>query len=189
MTTEGPAAIQTAAGRRAGSRHPRQAYGEAARLGYAAREHDRGKSAMKRNAYLGQLQDGPLPSGRNAGPRLTRNVPLLAGGTLRPLALLGLALPLWVACSEPPRGNLKYIEPEQYSIDNPSRDRALATGIGCGFNPKDAEAKAQETAAFNLRRLTGEAHYRIEFTRLRDVPDPRQACVELQARAIPYRLR
>jgi hypothetical protein len=102
------------------------------------------------------------------------------------LTCAGLAL---AACSEPARGNLKYIEQDQFAIDHPSRDRALATGIGCGFTLQEAERRAQETASFNLRRLTGDARYRVEFTRLREVPDPHRACVELEARAIPPRLR
>jgi hypothetical protein len=107
---------------------------------------------------------------------------------LRPLAWMAIAAAL-MACSSEPRGNLKYIEQDQFAIGNPSKDRALATGIGCGFTMHEAEAAAEEVAQFNLRRLTGEARYRVEFTRLREIPDTQKACIELQARAVPPRLR
>lgn len=138
---------------------------------------------MKRNAHPCSRKAGPSPSGLRCG----ESGPALRG--IPWLALVGIALPWLLACSEPPRGNLKYIQQDQFDIDNPSQDRALATGIGCGFTLKDAEARAQEVSSFNLRRMTGNARYHIEFTRLREVPDPKQACVELQARAIPPRLR
>ena len=68
------------------------------------------------------------------------------------------------ACSAPPpRGNLQYIEPDTYRIENPSKDRALATGIGCAFTVNEAEQRAGEVATFNLRRMTGDARYRIEI--------------------------
>jgi hypothetical protein len=97
------------------------------------------------------------------------------------------ALGAWAlaACSEPPRGSLKYLDQEQVRVENPSKDHALATGIGCGATLKEAEQKARETAQFNLRRVTGDARYRVEFTRVREVPEPQQACLEMEARAIP----
>jgi hypothetical protein len=103
---------------------------------------------------------------------------------------LGALAALLAACSAPPRGNLQYIEdPDTYRIGNPSPDRALATGIGCAFTVGEAETRAREIATFNLRRLTGEARYRVEFSRLRETPEGNQVCVEYQAQAIPPRFR
>ena len=94
------------------------------------------------------------------------------------------------ACSAPPpRGNLQYIEPDTYRIENPSKDRALATGIGCAFTVNEAEQRAGEVATFNLRRMTGDARYRIEISRLRETSEANQVCVEVQAQAIPPRFR
>ncbi|HUJ75127.1 MAG TPA: hypothetical protein VL359_09725, partial [bacterium] len=68
-------------------------------------------------------------------------------------------------------------------------DRAMATGIGCGFTSQDALAKARDTAAFNLRTVTGQANYRVSYQVLRNVPDPSQVCVEVRAQATPEELR
>ena len=93
------------------------------------------------------------------------------------------------SCSPPPpKGNLQYIEQDTFSIENPSSDRAIATGIGCGFTVGEAEQYARDTSSFNLRRLTGSARYRIEFSRLNETVQPNKVCVELQARAVPPRL-
>ncbi len=140
---------------------------------------------MQRNAHPCSRKAGPCPTGPTFG-WIGLAVPWRA---LAFAGIAGIGLPLLLACSEPPRGNLKYIEQDRFDIANPSKDRALATGIGCGFTLKDAETRAQEVSSYNLRRLTGSARYAIEFTRLREVPDPHQACIELQARAIPTRLR
>ena len=98
----------------------------------------------------------------------------------------------WVilaACSSaPPPGNLQYIEPDTYRVENPSPDRALVTGIGCAPTAREAEERAREVSTFNLRRVTGNARYSIEFSRLRETSESSQVCVEMQAQAIPFRL-
>jgi hypothetical protein len=112
-----------------------------------------------------------------------------AGRWLGALAGAVLAATVLAACSAPPRGNLRYLEPESYRIENPSADRALVTGKACAFAVHEAEQRAQEIANFNLRRLTGDAPYRIEFSRLSETTEGNQVCVEMQAQAIPHRFR
>ncbi len=103
------------------------------------------------------------------------------------LSLLGAAAV--AGCSQPQRGTLQYLDQDQIRVEEPSKDHALATGIGCGFTVKEAEKRARDTSLFNLRRVTGDARYEVEFTRVREVPDPKQTCLELEARAIPPLLR
>ena len=110
---------------------------------------------------------------------------LMRWGSL--LSALGACV--MAGCSEPPRGNLKYLDQDQIRVENPSKDHALATGIGCGATMKEAEQRARDMSQFNLRRVTGDARYRVEFTRVREVPDPQQLCQELEARANPPLLR
>jgi hypothetical protein len=118
---------------------------------------------------------------RDAAARIYETVACaLAGG--------GMFLALWACSKPPPRGNLRYIQQNTFSIENPSADRAIATGIGCGFTMNDAEQSARETARFNLRRLTGDARYRVQFVRLKETVEASKVCIELQAQAIPPRL-
>src|SRR5579863_8322772 len=108
------------------------------------------------------------------------------GSVLCLLPWLGL---LVAACSSPPpRGNLQYLDPDTYSIGNPSRDRATATGIGCAFSAHDARQRAEEVSQFNLRRLTGDARYNVQFTLLKETDEPNRVCFEHKARAVPSRL-
>jgi hypothetical protein len=112
-----------------------------------------------------------------------------SGGAGAGLWLGALAAVLAACSAPPPRGNLQYVEQDTFRIENPSPDRALATGIGCAFTVGEAETRAREIATFNLRRLTGNAHYRVEYSRLRETPEDNQVCVEYQAQAIPPRFR
>ena len=102
--------------------------------------------------------------------------------------MLGIAV---LGCSSPKQDlDLVHIQDDQYAIDNPSKDRAIATGIGCGAFVKDAVANAQDIAQFNLRTLTGAGKYRVEYRVLHSVPPQQgQACVEVEAKAVPLRMR
>lgn len=101
-----------------------------------------------------------------------------------------LLLTLLGGCSaEPPLGDLDRIQDDQYSIANPSRDRASATGIGCAATAGDAVAKARDIAQFNLRTLTGAGRYRVQYRTLREVHQPGQACWEVEAKAVPLTVR
>lgn len=83
------------------------------------------------------------------------------------------------------QGELREIRDERHRIENPSKTRALATGIGCGAVRDDAMSSARRVALFNLRSLTGEARYTVEFELLREVERPGQICFEVSARAMP----
>jgi hypothetical protein len=105
--------------------------------------------------------------------------------------LLGLVLPglvlLGSGCGGQPRpaDELRNIQEDRHRIADPSRLHALATGIGCGGTRQDALTSAQRVAQFNLRSLTGEARYLVEFAVLRELPEPQRYCVEVSARAVP----
>ena len=105
-------------------------------------------------------------------------------------ALAGLCsvFAAWSCSPPPPKGNLQYIEQDTFRIENPSADRAVATGIGCGFTFGEAEQAARDTSSFNLRRVTGSTRYRIEFSRLSETVQSNKVCVEVQAKAVPPRL-
>jgi hypothetical protein len=128
---------------------------------------------------------------RVAGSSRQRSARVAGSSRQRSALWLGaLAWAVLAACSaEPPRGNLQNIEPETYRVENPSADRALATGVGCASTENEAEQRAREVSTFNLRRVTGNARYRIEFSRVRETSEPNRVCVELQAQAIPPRFR
>ena len=103
------------------------------------------------------------------------------------LLILAVFLP---ACSsdkppELPFGHLPFIEDDRHNIENPSKDRALATGTGCGYSPGKALSVARKIAEFNLRGLTGEARYGIRFRTVKFMPEPGRICVEVSAQAIP----
>ncbi len=105
-------------------------------------------------------------------------------------ALAVLLTGLVLGCSaEPPLGELARIQDDQFSIGNLTRDRAWATGIGCGGSEGEAIAKAQDIAQFNLRSLTGASQYRVQYRVLRQMPQPGQACWEVEAKAVPLRMR
>jgi hypothetical protein len=114
--------------------------------------------------------------------RRWRNVALAA-------AVAAIALLLAGGCSEGPPGNLRFIQPDAYIIDHPSPDRASATGKGCAFTVSEAEQRAREVSEFNLRRLTGQARYRVEYTRISETQGQSETCVELTAHAVPSRLQ
>ncbi len=107
----------------------------------------------------------------------------------RSAGVLLLVTLLWACSAEPPLGDLDRIQDDQYRIGNPSRDRALATGIGCAGSQGDALGKAQDIAQFNLRTLTGAARYRVQYRTLREFQQPGQSCMEVEAKAVPLRTR
>lgn len=77
-----------------------------------------------------------------------------------------------------------YIHEPNFQVENPSRDRASATGIGCGGTEKEALADARNTASYNLRGVTGNSNYKIRFHVLRDIPKENSFCVEVKATAV-----
>lgn len=77
-----------------------------------------------------------------------------------------------------------YIHQPNFQVENPSRDRASATGIGCGGTEKEAMAEARNTARFNLRGVTGNSNYKVRFHLLREIPRESKFCVEVKATAV-----
>ncbi len=140
---------------------------------------------------------GSAPSGRLPGFSFleTWNGRWFLGTRRQPLLLLTTMLALLAflpACAkEQPPGvefpftEFPFTQDDRHSIENPSKDRALATGIGCGISLEHAQSVARRIAQFNLRGLTGEARYRIKFRTLKTMPEPARICVEVSARAYP----
>lgn len=108
-----------------------------------------------------------------------------------PAAWLGMALLMGAlaACGqpEPLRNELFFIRPDQHQIENPSATAASATGSACAFDKKGAISSAQRTAEYNLRSLTGQSIYALEF-HLQDIYERNgQVCVDVLAQATPTR--
>jgi hypothetical protein len=76
-----------------------------------------------------------------------------------------------------------YIHQPNFRVENPSRDHASATGIGCGGTEQDALMEARNTARFNLRGVTGNGNYKIRYELLREIPEGTKLCVEVKATA------
>ncbi|HEX7926815.1 MAG TPA: hypothetical protein VF678_04425 [bacterium] len=103
---------------------------------------------------------------------------------------LAAAAALTLACTSPPQDpDLLHIQDDQFSVGDLSKDKAWATGIGCGGSDGDAVANAQKIAEYNLRNLTGAARYRVQYRILRRIPDKAKACVEVEAQAFSLRSR
>ena len=102
--------------------------------------------------------------------------------------MMALLAVLAAACSETRNGEESsrppYIEDRNFQVENPSRDHASATGIGCGGTEKEALLDARNTARFNLRGVTGNATYKIRFTHVRDIPREGLVCMEVKATAV-----
>lgn len=102
--------------------------------------------------------------------------------------MMALSAVLAVACAETrtggESGSLLYIEDRNFQVENPSKDHASATGIGCGGTERDASLEARRTARFNLRGVTGNANYKIRFTHVRDIPRAGLFCMEVKATAV-----
>lgn len=94
------------------------------------------------------------------------------------------ALSLLAACTEEKPGGLRYIQPDQYSIQDPGGPRSAATGTGCGETEKVAMTNARRTAQYNLRTMLGAGTYKVVFEILREVPGEGRYCVEVEARAV-----
>ena len=107
---------------------------------------------------------------------------LRQAGWVSALILLLLA----TACGKPDiKGELGRISDDKFSIEDPSPRNALATGVGCGPTLQEALINARRIAKFNLRSLTGAARYSVSFESLREIPDEKETCVEVSARASP----
>lgn len=85
----------------------------------------------------------------------------------------------------PPGEELKNIMADQHDIANPSKDRAEATGRGCGPSRQDAIKTALRVARFNLRSLTGNARYKVDSRIIKEEAGQEIYCVEMAARAKP----
>ena len=97
-----------------------------------------------------------------------------------------LLLVLTAGCGKPDiKGELSRIADDKYRIEDPSPRNALATGVGCGGTQDEALINARRIAKFNLRSLTGPARYSVSFKTLRTIPDEKETCVEVSARATP----
>ena len=107
---------------------------------------------------------------------------LVSLGLVAPvLGLLALALG---ACAKP-GDPLLDTRPERYRVIDPGGVNAAATGEGCGFTDKDALEAARKVAHYNLRSMTGNADYKVEFRMLRQtVAERDRICVEVEARAV-----
>lgn len=116
--------------------------------------------------------------------------PYVAKSTGKPLnlpsilaaAVVMLAL---AACTEKVERaeRFPYIHEPNFRIENPSRDHASATGIGCGGTEKEALMEARNTARFNLRGVSGSGNYKIRYQLLREIPENGKFCVEVKATA------
>lgn len=101
------------------------------------------------------------------------------------ISVAGLAgLSALSACSEQTPGGLRYIEPEQFRIQDPGGPNSAATGTGCGETEKEAMTDARRTAQYNLRAMLGAGGYKVDFEILREVPGQGRYCVEVEARAV-----
>ena len=117
------------------------------------------------------------------------------------VCLLGLSL-FFAQCSgpnKPKRGrNVKErikrdlggqemgnIGDNRHSVINPSKRNAEATGIGCGASRADAIKSARRVALFNLREVTGNARYRVDFKVIDEKPGGGEYCLEMSAKARP----
>lgn len=77
-----------------------------------------------------------------------------------------------------------FIHEPNFKIENPSRDHASATGMGCGGTGKEALLQARNTAKFNLRGVTGNGNYKIRFDLLKETSKEDRICVEVKATAL-----
>lgn len=132
------------------------------------------------------------PPGRAAWFRARASV-RLPRAALAVALLAGLLLPagaFLAGCTTeapPPttEERFPYIQDPNFKLKNPSRARATATGIGCGGSEVEALVEARRTAHYNLRGVTGNETYRVEYLLLREVPREGLHCVEVEARAVP----
>jgi hypothetical protein len=135
-----------------------------------------------------------VPHGAAVHPtRVRRNLGRGAGGSvIAGLAGMVLLASSWNGCapSQPDtsgKERFPYIQDENFSIKQPSEDRASATGIGCGGTEKEATRNARQTAQYNLRGISGNGKYEIQVILLRKFPKQGLQCVEVEAGAVPSR--
>lgn len=127
----------------------------------------------------GALPRSPHPPRAPGRQRRARLSAALGLGVLV-CVVLGL-----VACGGPrPRGELLGIQDDQYTIADPGKIGASATGRGCGFTPKQALTSARRVAQFNLRTLTGVARYNVRYDPLSQSRTDTGYCVEVSATAV-----
>jgi uncharacterized lipoprotein YajG len=98
------------------------------------------------------------------------------------IALLPLAM-LLAGCSRS-NDEMARTRPSRYSVRNASTDAAIATGTGCDTTEQAALANARRVAHYNLRSVTGDASYNVEFRIVRQVPSADRVCVEVEAQAV-----
>ncbi|MDH4121185.1 MAG: hypothetical protein OEV94_05725 [Deltaproteobacteria bacterium] len=99
---------------------------------------------------------------------------------------LGLGL---AGCSQNPTNEptpgewpaTRYVEPGQFTYQMEEGMPLSATGTGCGETREKALDHAEAAALYNLRSLTGQKRYRVRYHFLRDIPDPRRVCLEMEA--------
>lgn len=77
------------------------------------------------------------------------------------------------------------IRDKRHSVENPSKQRAEASGIGCGSSRGDAIKSASRVALFNLRKVTGNARYQVDLKVLNEKPGVKEYCLEMLAKARP----
>jgi len=129
----------------------------------------------------------PVPGPAGSGPARWRR----AASAVALLAVLLLPAGAFLAgCAaqepeEPADVRFPYIQDPNFKLKNPSRVHASATGIGCGGTEVEALVEARRTAHYNLRGVTGNQTYRVEYVLLREVPKEGLHCVEVEARAVP----
>jgi len=104
------------------------------------------------------------------------------------LLVLLVLLPALGGCEETLRffGEKLNILDEEHQIANPSKDRGVATGKGCGETRGEALKSAQRVAEFNLRSLTGVRRYNIEFETQEEYQRKNNFCLVVSAQAIPW---
>ncbi len=102
----------------------------------------------------------------------------------RLILCLGAVLAYTAGCASSPRKARPALDLDKISrkkeLVSPGRN---ATGIGCGTTEIAALGIARKIAHFNLRSIAGDGSYKVAFTILGEVPDPRKICVRVEARA------
>lgn len=128
------------------------------------------------------------PAGKGAARTLLPLAGMVPGAIMVAGLLLAAAISAGCAAEPPARTReerFPYIQDGNFRVENPSRTRASATGIGCGGSEEEAIQDARSTAHYNLRGVTGNQTYRVEYLLLRKMPREGLHCVEVEARAVP----
>lgn len=110
------------------------------------------------------------------------------------------ALTLTACGGAPTRpGQLGFLAPDKYIVEPlPSQTNAAVTGQGCAPTSvsasqasrreaqREAETKARQVAAYNLRKVTGPARYSVHFglPEITELTEER-VCVQVRANTVP----